>query len=166
MQLIPYIGIPYKPRGVYPASADCWTLIHAFAANELGLHFPEFMYDVNFLQETAAQRIMEEVGPMGRRWTKVEVDRLGDIILFRMRGLISHCAISIGDSLMLHTLDGRMSCIEPFDNWIIALQLIHKMYKTKLKDNESLLIIRNYEDLVDMYNNKRITKALSAKGEK
>jgi len=39
-------------------------------------------------------------------------------------------------------------------------RLYNRMY------NESLLIIRNYEDLVDMYNNKRITKALSAKGEK
>lgn len=117
MQIIPYIGVPYQPRGKYPTSADCWTLIRAFALNELGLDFPEFMYDVEYLQASAEERIMEEVGPMGRRWEKVEDPGVGTVILFRMRGLISHCAIGIGDSLILHTLEGRMSCIEPFENW-------------------------------------------------
>jgi len=117
MNVIPYIGVPYVIRGTYPAGADCWTLIRAFAANELGLHFPEFMYDIDSLQESAEQRIYEEVGPMGRRWTKVENPGVGSVVLFRMRGLISHCGIIIDETLMLHTLAGRMSCIEPIDNW-------------------------------------------------
>jgi hypothetical protein len=38
MNLLPYIGVPYKPRGAMPNAADCWTLIRAFAEVELVQH--------------------------------------------------------------------------------------------------------------------------------
>lgn len=126
MNLTQWIGIPYLPKGELPFGLDCWTLCRTFAKRELNLDLPEFMYDPERLQDDAAIRIAEETGILGRRWCRVDRHRLGDIVLFRLRGLVSHCGVAIDETTMLHTLKGRQSCLESLDNWQTRLAGIYR----------------------------------------
>jgi cell wall-associated NlpC family hydrolase len=56
---------------------------------------------------------------LGASWTKVEVPQHGDIVTFRIMGHEIHCGIMLNGSEFLHSLKGRMSCIEDLShiNW-------------------------------------------------
>ena len=118
--LIDFIGIPYQPRGIPPKAADCWTLIRSYAENVLEQNWPERMYDDDdrFLDQAAQLLILElEAISLGKRWRPVDRIAHGDVLLYRFRGQVSHCAVCVGSGDMLHSLQGRMSCIEPMSNW-------------------------------------------------
>ncbi len=115
-----YIGIPYVLRGDPPKGADCYTLVKHYANLMLGQHWPEYMYDIRENFDEASQCILAEITEPGGRWRKVENRCHGDMLIFRFRGQPIHCGVYIGldDNLMLHTMKGRMSCLEPLAHWM------------------------------------------------
>jgi cell wall-associated NlpC family hydrolase len=121
MNLLSYIGVPYKPRGAMPNAADCWTLIRAFAEVELGQHWPEFMYDARHYKRAARDLILEETTGPGGRWQRAETPQLGDVLIFRMNTVPMHCAVALDDRDMLHTLEGINSCVDRIETWKEAL---------------------------------------------
>lgn len=112
-----WIGIPYAVRGNPPESADCWTLVRAYAKQELGLLFPEYMYDIQYNMQAAARHIMREMRALDGNWKKVEHPTIGDLLVYRMAGHPTHCAIYVGAGDLLHTREGHNSCLEPLENW-------------------------------------------------
>jgi len=114
MNIIKYIGLPYKVNGTVPDGADCWTLVKAFSKSELGLDLPAFFYDEDSLIADASKHIENEMH-LGRRWTKIDEPNIGDILIFRIRGIASHCGIYLGNGDFLHTLKGRNSTCEILD---------------------------------------------------
>lgn len=115
--LIEYIGIPYAPRGIMPAEADCWTLVKTYAELVLGQRWPDYMYDVETFLQDASRHIVREMKSLGPVWQQVDSPDHGDLMLFRFHGHITHCGIYIGEGQMLHTMKGRSSCVEPIDLW-------------------------------------------------
>jgi cell wall-associated NlpC family hydrolase len=115
--LIDYIGVPYEVRGALPRGADCWSLIYDYAANVLNQQWPEYMYDVESNMRQASRHILREMQSLGERWQQVERADEGDLLIFRFAGHPVHCAIAVDKRDMLHTLEGRMSCIESIDGW-------------------------------------------------
>lgn len=111
MNVTKYIGLPYKVNGEYPAGADCWTLVKAFSKNELGVELPEFLYDAENLIKNASEHIKYETS-LGKRWCKINEPEIGDVLILRIRGLASHCAIYVGNGDFLHTLEGRQATCE------------------------------------------------------
>lgn len=119
MQLLRYIGIPYRLKESSFTGADCWGLCMLFAKNELKIEFPKYFYDVETYIEEAEHHINFEKNELGKRWKSVKIPDLGNICLFRINGHEAHCGIHLSDKLFLHTLKGRSSCIEEFShiNW-------------------------------------------------
>ena len=109
--IIPYIGIPYEAR-----TMDCWQLIRKFAQEQLNIHFPDFLYDVENISSQSVKHIAQETS-LGRRWSKVEDPQVGDILIFRLKGLACHTGIYLGDGNFLHTLEGRASAYESIDGY-------------------------------------------------
>lgn len=108
-QIIPYIGIPYEP-----VKMDCWQLIRKFAKEQLGKNYPNFFYDVEGITAQSIEHIKTET-TLGKRWQKVTDFQLGDVIIFRVRGLACHTGIYVKDNNFLHTLKGRSSAYESLD---------------------------------------------------
>jgi cell wall-associated NlpC family hydrolase len=111
INITPYIGLPYKVREM-----DCWQLIRKFAKEQLGLYYPDFLYDVDNITPQSATHIETETS-LGKRWKKVDEPQLGDVIIFRMRGIACHCGVYISEGNFLHTLKGRESSYESLDSY-------------------------------------------------
>lgn len=119
INLLPWVGIPYLPKGRTRAGFDCWGICLAFAHEELGVELPEYFYDEAHILEHACNHIGREV--QLPRWTPVvphDVER-GDILIFRIMGIETHCGIALGEGDFLHSLAGRASCVESLAhaNW-------------------------------------------------
>jgi cell wall-associated NlpC family hydrolase len=112
MNILPYIGRPY----VIPTS-DCWGIVRTFASEQLGKSYPEYFYS-ELNNEAMAQSIISMVDMMGL-WKRVDDPQLGDVLIFRIMGQETHCGIYLGDGDFLHSLKGRMSCVENLNdaNW-------------------------------------------------
>lgn len=111
ISVAPYIGLPYKPT-----TMDCWQLIRKFAKEQLSLEYPDFLYDVEGMLDQSAEHIKNET-TLGKRWKKVDIPTLGDVIIFRMRGIACHCGVYIDDGNFLHTLKGRESSYESLNSY-------------------------------------------------
>lgn len=117
MNIVRYIGIPYKERGRDFTGADCWGICRMVAKDLLYIDLPEYFYsEADLLQD--AEKLIAENSP---RWTKVEEDfKPGDIHIFRIKGHETHCGIHLMQKEFLHSLPGRDSCIETLTdiNWV------------------------------------------------
>jgi cell wall-associated NlpC family hydrolase len=69
--------------------------------------------------EAMAQVAISLVDTLGWMWKKVDEPELGDVLIFRIKGNETHCGIYLQDGDFLHSLQGRMSCIENLNdsNW-------------------------------------------------
>jgi hypothetical protein len=120
MKLLSYIGIPYKIRGETFDGADCWGICKLFGANELGITFPNYFYDEATNIEEAMEHIKGVKHNLGKQWIQAFEPQLGDICIFRIKGLEVHCGIHLGNNEFLHSLKGRQSSIELLThvNWV------------------------------------------------
>ena len=114
-----YIGIPYVIGGESFEGADCYGIAKLYAKNELNKTLPAYMYS-NLDNESVAEIAIKcAQHGLGEGWKKVGTLQHGDIVTFRIMGHESHCGIMINDTEFLHSLKGRMSCIEDLThvNW-------------------------------------------------
>lgn len=114
-----YIGIPYVIGGESLEGADCYGIAKLYSKNELGKILPTYMYSNLDNEAVAELAIKSAQHGLGASWTKVEVPQHGDIVTFRIMGQEIHCGIMLNGSEFLHSLKGRMSCIEDLThvNW-------------------------------------------------
>jgi cell wall-associated NlpC family hydrolase len=101
-----YIGLEYKLGSTGPTHFDCWGLIVWIYRNEYNINISENVYYVTKLDR--AIQLEKHIGS----WIKVDRPEIGNAILFMIGGKLPHCGLYIGDNKVLHTVDGRMSCIE------------------------------------------------------
>lgn len=110
-----YIGLPYKTGGRTRDGIDCWGLFNLVWAEQLGRALPD--YDGALWHPGASA---EEVAACARAYSdsfrRIEpgTERLGDGILFRMRGHPLHMALVVAPGFMLHVEDNCDACIEPY----------------------------------------------------
>lgn len=126
MNVLKYFGIPYAPRGVPPASADCWTLARHVLESEFGFkELPAYYYDVDDHGPVAGPLMVRELTDVHGRWADVGTDPVawqpGDLLIFRHRGDPWHIGVFIGTSagrpVFLHTSHGCNSCVEDVSAW-------------------------------------------------
>jgi len=110
-----YVGIPYKERGRSAAGADCWGICLMFAREQLRVELPEYFYSEADLLE-AAPRLIERATRPGGRWVQVERPALGDVAVFRIKGLPTHCGLVLVGGLFLHSLPGRNATVESLND--------------------------------------------------
>jgi cell wall-associated NlpC family hydrolase len=131
MSILKYIGIPYKVNGETFESSDCYGLCKLYAKNELNITLPTYFYSDTNNEQTAEIAIQLAKHGMGEGWQKVESPEYGDIVTFRIMGHEVHCGIMISSKEFLHSLKGRMSCIEELShiNWQHRLTGVYRWTK-------------------------------------
>ncbi len=113
-----YIGLPYKDKGADFDGVDCLGLCILFNRVELGKTIPphhEYYTSADDFDE--AVNGFEE-GKKG--WRKTDDDpQIGDTILFRQMGYVSHAGLYISNREFLHSVAGQASCLVRLDdfNW-------------------------------------------------
>ena len=114
MNIQRYIGIPYKPHGRTFHGVDCYGLLYLFYTHEFGIQIPKYShldYD-----EKKADKVILKYGIETDEWKRVERLKVGDVIMFNMLGHPRHIGIFVGETTMLHSLQGHDSVLESFDN--------------------------------------------------
>ena len=90
----PYIGVPFEV-------ANCWELARRVLRDQRGIELPDYagLYDpARALEDLSAARVVEELIVQERAtaaWKRVEVPEPFDVILLRMLGHVSHCAVVV-----------------------------------------------------------------------
>jgi cell wall-associated NlpC family hydrolase len=119
MSILKFIGIPYVVGGETYDGADCYGIAKLYTKEILHKELPTYMYSSLDNEAVAELAIKSAQHGLGASWTKVEVPQHGDIVTFRIMGQEIHCGIMLNGSEFLHSLKGRMSCIEDLShiNW-------------------------------------------------
>jgi len=107
-----FIGVPYVSGGRDPGGWDCWGVVHYVSRHVFDRELPSYA-DYN----DASER--DEVGPIFQRealvdWLPVSEEQPGDVVVFRILGLPTHCGLVIDPPLMLHCLKGRATVLESY----------------------------------------------------
>jgi proteasome lid subunit RPN8/RPN11 len=115
-------GVPVAPligREFIPGIQDCYALVRDIKRSEQGIVIPEFPRD-NSWWDHGENMFAENFEIAGFREISLNEIRPGDNGLFSIRGngVINHCAEYMGDGMMLHHLYGRLSRIDPVEQWV------------------------------------------------
>lgn len=112
-----YIGIPFTERGRDREGVDCWGLVVLVYRDLFGIELP------SYAEEYGTTTDAEEIGALVRResrtvWQEVPLReaRLGDVLLFRVRGQAMHCGLVVVPPTFLHCVDRIGSAIERWDS--------------------------------------------------
>ena len=113
MNLRRYIGIPYKSHSCSFDGVDCYQLARLFNREELGVDLPDY----KDLYKDAHKRseVQGAFDILRRSWAKTDEPRLGDLILFKDRGVVLHCGVYLDAESFLHIRENSLSCIEPLN---------------------------------------------------
>jgi cell wall-associated NlpC family hydrolase len=119
MSILKFIGIPYVIGGESFDGADCYGIAKLYSKHMLHKELPSYMYSETNNEAIAELAIKMANHGLGEGWTKVKQPSHGDIVTFRIMGLEIHCGIMLNEKEFLHSLKGRMSCIEELThiNW-------------------------------------------------
>ena len=114
MNLRRYIGIPYKSHACSFDGVDCYQLARLFNREELGVELPDYK---DLYKDAHKSSDVQSAFDIGKRsWTKTDEPRLGDVILFRDRGVVSHCGVYLDAESFLHIRENGLSCVEPMNS--------------------------------------------------
>lgn len=92
---------------------DCWGLVRKIYNDELGITLPTLDGYKDSEDGGQAQEIIE--AESFANWEKHDNPDFPDVVVFRMGRHASHVGIMIDSVRFLHSIKGRMSCIERVD---------------------------------------------------
>lgn len=107
-----YVGLPFKARGRSLTGLDCWGLARLVYKDVFSINLPSF--DAEYTDVKATQE--EFTAKYREYWEPVTDPKLGDLVLFRILGKVSHVGIYIGNGKFLHAKQGQLSAIERLDS--------------------------------------------------
>ena len=110
-----YVGVPYLSNGRNPAiGLDCWGLVrHASLVLGSGSTVPDYTGYLDSTDTSQTAALFQE----RHKWQSIPKgeEREGDVLLLRLAGHPVHAGIVVAPHSMLHTLQGRNSCLERYD---------------------------------------------------
>lgn len=111
-----YIGLPFKDRGRDEEGYDCWGLLRLIYGEVFGVELPTYIDRYKDTKDS------ESLGPLIRQerenWESIEEgnEKLGDVVVIRIRGQPMHTGLVLGEKKFLHIEDGVDSSIEAYDS--------------------------------------------------
>ena len=130
MDLIKFIGLPYKHRGASMDGCDCYGLVKLFYRDVMSVDLPDYqiMYSDTFDKEECSGVVADVCG----EWIEVDEPSFGSVLTFSIMGAICHVGIHIGDGDFVHSFNGTNSCIESIRD-ISWNKRLHKAYEWQNK---------------------------------
>ena len=99
---------------------DCWSLVRDWYKEEKNIQLIDFersMTPQEFLENPLFEKYAKETG--FRELANDEALKKGDVLLMSiMHPTLNHVAIFLGD-MVLHHLADRLSCKEPYSEWLL-----------------------------------------------
>ena len=115
MNLNKYIGIPYVNKGRNFDGCDCYGLVLLIYKNELKKSLlPADSYSNS--EDLAQVYPLIKQGIALLDGYEVDIPEVGDIVVFRLRGVPSHIGIYVGGNQVIHIMRSTHSCIEKLNS--------------------------------------------------
>lgn len=105
-----YVGVPFEEKGRTREGWDCWGLVRSVYADHLGIELPLYLSAYETTEDSPA--IAGQVDDARPMWREVEDPRTGDVVLCSVLGYETHVGILVEPGVMLHSMDGRDTCLE------------------------------------------------------
>lgn len=105
--------IPFVAQGRTRAGLDCWGLFCLVYKEVFGIDLPAFAGGeyVDPHERSTVNALLR--GNVDALWRKVDQPREGDGAMFQFVGDFAHVGLWLPGNLILHSLDGAETCIEP-----------------------------------------------------
>lgn len=109
-----YIGIPFKDHGRDRKGLDCWGLVRLVYDEAFGIALPSYAGEYEHTKNV--RQISALIDRVSQSWKPIEPgkEKLGDVIVLRVRGAPMHVGTVLGDRQMLHIDQGIDSVIEKY----------------------------------------------------
>ena len=109
-----YIGLPFCEYGRTIAGTDCWGLVRLVLQEQFAAVLPSYAADYRI--SGGAEEIGRLIGQEAVKWIAVSAgeERLGDVVVLRLRGAPMHVGLVLGDGRMLHIEKHINSAIEDY----------------------------------------------------
>lgn len=127
---VPYVGLPWRERGVSRDGLACWGIVHLVYREVLGLEVPD--YSVGVLSVAERERIAEifadatATGP----WVNIRIQDAAafDVLVFRRAGMDMHVGLHAAPGRMLHITAGERSSIVDYSGgaWKPRLSAVYR----------------------------------------
>lgn len=126
----PYIGLPWRERGLTRDGIACWGLCRLVYAEVLGLTVPDYAAEVASLEERAEVAAVFAEGTFAGSWRSVPEDEAHpfDVAVFRRAGLDAHVGLVTEPGRMLHITAGQDSGIVSYTDgrWAPRLSGVYR----------------------------------------
>ncbi len=111
-----YVGIPFADKGRDRNGIDCWGLVREVLREQFGKILPSLSFDYDSADdESGVNDLICMQRPLIKA-QRVEEPRPGDLVLLRLRGLLCHVGVYIGDGCMLHVRKGTATVVDRLDS--------------------------------------------------
>lgn len=123
---VKYLLIRYEHLGRSWESGDCYNLVMLFFQTEFDIALDDSVTYSEDWAEDGFNHILDNTEHYG--FSKVDrLPKLGDLVLFKYRGYVYHCGVSLGDGQFLHTHKRGTSVHDlTSGTWAARLHSVHK----------------------------------------
>jgi len=126
-----YIEIPFLEHGRTPDGLDCWGLMYLIYNLEFEISIPSYKDDYDTTDDLYSIELAIEHERSGWYEFPLGSEKLGDVILFSIRGANRHVGLVVGDGYMLHIMEGTEVTLERYKaiKWVNRIAGIYRHEK-------------------------------------
>lgn len=108
-----YITIPYKKMGRDKDGLDCWGLVRMIYKDQFNVELPSYVDQYN--ADDTHDSLAELIAISKESWTKTDNPVIGDVLLLRAEGSLSHVGVVISPTHFIHVIEDINVAIERYD---------------------------------------------------
>ena len=108
-----YITIPYKKMGRDKDGLDCWGLVRMIYKDQFDIDLPSYVDQYN--ADDTHNTLAELIAISKESWTKTDNPVIGDVLLLRAEGSLSHVGVVISPTHFIHVIEDINVTIERYD---------------------------------------------------
>jgi cell wall-associated NlpC family hydrolase len=124
MDLSPYVGLPFKPRGRDRSGVDCWGLLRLVYEEQFGIKLPSYADDYTTLEDKAATADLIDGNKGLWREISAGAELPGDGLLMSVAGRPIHIGVVIAGGRVLHIERDMGAIIESYRGFRLRKRIV------------------------------------------
>jgi len=109
-----YIGLPFVEHGRHVYGLDCWGLVRLVLFEQFDVVLPSLISGYDNTKDVGGVSNTIEKESSSWKPIKLSSEKIGDVIVLRMRGYPMHVGVIVGDGKFLHISQGINSTFESY----------------------------------------------------